>query len=147
MTEQTKHTPKSLEFIQFWMFIAQELGNSRLKINPRARDIHNILDPNNDSKDFLKTSITESYKRSCCNNLQSKISINAVLDILGETAFQLRNNHSDDLFDIELLEEIAWHINDRYRQYICVNAQPISKSTGQVISFPGYKIRLANTRH
>lgn len=140
---------ESLEFIRFWLFIAQQLGSSRLKINAGAVNIHELIDQGNDAKDYLKTAIKESYKRSQCNHLRSTISIDSVLDILGETAFALRHNHRDDLFDIELLEEIAWYIDARYKIHLVIEAHDIkSKSTkqGQLVSFPNYKIRAANTR-
>lgn len=145
MSKAKKRTPKSLEFIQFWLFIAQELGSSRLKINAKAHDIHNLFAASNDSRDYLNNTILESYKRSRCNNLRDPISIELLLDILGETAYQLRNNHLDDLFDIELLEEIAWHINDRYRHHLSIPSSTKQKH-GQLISFPQYKIHIANSR-
>ena len=146
MSKPKRQIPKALEFIQFWLFIAQQLGSSRLKLNPRARDVHDLFDRNNDSKGYLKQIILDSYKRSRCHSLYSQISIDVVLDLLGETAYQLRNNHLDDLFDIELLEEIAWHISDRYKHYLHIETTSSDQSTGQLISFPQYKIRIANTR-
>lgn len=147
MSKPKTSVPKCLEFNQFWLFIAHQLGSSRLKINAQAHDIHDFLDPSNDSREYLKSTIKESYKRSHCDNLQSAISLNKVLDILGETAYELRNNQRDDLFDIELLEEIAWHISGRYKHYLLI--EPEEKRTprkGQVLSFPNYKIRIANSR-
>lgn len=143
-TKSFAKTP--IEFIQFWSYIASQLGSSRLKINPKAHNIHNLFDADNDSKDFIKQAIIESYKRSQCNNLSNQISVDIVLDILGEIAYELRNNHLDDLFDMELLEEIAWHINDRYRQHLDLATQQQDGPTGIVVSFPQYKIRIANAR-
>lgn len=137
----------SLEFRVFWRYIAQQLGDSRLRINSKAKSIHDFIDLDNDAKEYLRESIKESYKRCGCDHLGSKLCVNIVLDILGETAYQLRSSHRDDLFDIELLEEIAWHINDRYRHYLSIQSIGQTKpNTNRVISFPNYKIRIANAR-
>ncbi|MBX2848496.1 MAG: hypothetical protein KTR16_09250 [Acidiferrobacterales bacterium] len=146
MSESEKFIPRHLEFSQFWSYIAHQLGSSRLKIISDAADIHGLIDSNADIEDYLKNAIKESYKRSQCNNLRNPVSLDAVLDILGEIAFSLRNNHLDDLLDIELLEEIAWHIDNRYRQYLDLDPEPSQSHKGQLISFPQYKIRIANIR-
>lgn len=80
-----------------------------------------------------------------------------MLDILGEHAFQMQGNRCDDLLDIELLEEIAWHIGERFSQ--CINLAPDNrptssqtannhrdKNSAQIISLPDAKIRRANQR-
>ena len=144
MSKSQQRLIDPLEFKEFWTYIGRELGNSRLRINPKAKDIHNFIDPSNDAKEYLKHAIKESYKRSDCTNLRSKINVNLILDILGETAYKLRSNHRDDLFDIELLEEIAWHISDRYQH--CLVIKKISESCGQIVSFPDHRIRIANSR-
>ena len=139
-----------LEFKDFWTYISGQLGNSRLHINSNAQNIKEFIDPHDDSKEYLKTSIRESYKRSNCHHLRSEICVNAVLDILGETAYSLHRNNCDDLFDIELLEEIAWHIIDRYRHLLQIKqSTPQSKNlnkSARVASFPDYRIKRANSR-
>lgn len=140
-----------IQFNLFWRRVANELGTSRLRINKLANSIHHFLDRDSDSKLYLRELIKKSYKLSRCQHLASPISLEVVLDLLGETAHQLRGEQRDDLFDIELLEEIAWHISERYSAEL-KSLLPAAKQTkptstcAQIISFPNYKIRRANNR-
>ena len=150
--------------MDFWGFIATQLGSSRLKINAGANTIHQLLDQDSDHRQYLKDIITQSYKRSRCHHLHAPINVNYVLDILGETAFELQGKHCDDLLDIELLEEIAWHIDERYAQHIDTGTLDTTESgkresgkresgkresgkKADVLSLPRAKIRRANARH
>jgi len=136
-----------LSFMDFWLLIAYQLGNSHIKLNPHAKTIADFINPSSDAKDHLKSAIKESYKRSRCKHLKDQISINIVLDILGETAYNLQHDKRDDLFDIELLEEIAWHISDRYKHHLQLNVPtPQKNKKAKLVSLPDYKIRLANTK-
>jgi hypothetical protein len=136
----------------FWLRVANELGTSRLRIDKLANSIHQFLDKDSDSKLYLRDLIKKSYKLSRCQHLASPISLEVVLDLLGETAHKLRGDQRDDLFDIELLEEIAWHINDRYWPEIqsllpCDENDDGAKTSAQILSFPNFKIRRANNRN
>jgi len=114
----TQLTDKSLSFIVFWQFIASEIGSSRLKINEKADSIKSLIDDSSDPKEYLKNIILQSYKRNKCNHLRDTIDLNSILDILGETAFELQGQQADDLLDIELLEEIAWLLCERYQHVL-----------------------------
>jgi len=105
---------KTLGFSDFWQTVACELGSSRLKINHKATSIKFFLDAESDHKDFLRSLIHLSYKRCHCYHLNARFDVNIALDILGETCFKLQGIKEDDLLDIELLEEIAWLINQNY---------------------------------
>lgn len=111
----TELTDNTLSFIVFWRFIASEIGSSRLKINEKADSIKNLIDDTSDPKEYLKNIIMQSYKRSKCNHLRDTVDLNSILDVLGETAFELQGQQADDLLDIELLEEIAWLLCERYQ--------------------------------
>jgi len=146
-------TPVS--FLGFWQFIAKELGNSRLKVNVNANAIHDFLITNGEQKAYLRDAIKQSYKHNQCHHLGSPISITSVLDILGEAAYELHANRQDDLFDIELLEEIAWLISQRYADHFEIEtlsgtAKPPTNINGDassnVVSLPKAKIRRANAR-
>jgi len=157
-----KHTKPlgatSISFSDFWQFIAKELGNSRLKINARAVSIHDFLISDGDQKAYLRDAIKRSYKLNHCHHLGSNICVVSVLDILGEVAFQLQSNKQDDLFDIELLEEIAWHIGERFADHFEIenktnSASSITSSNAKnkvshnnVRSLPKAKIRRANVQ-
>ena len=156
--------PAPVQFIEFWRLVAVELGTSRLRVNRYAKTIHELVSKDSDARVYLRDAIKKSYKSSKCQNLCSPIYIEGVLDILGETAYQLQGDQADDLFDIELLEEIAWHISNRYTAHIeslnRVNGENNSSSDtpdwyrsthrkscqAQVLSFPNFKIRKANGR-
>lgn len=147
---------KSPSFIDFWRIIARELGSSRLKINKNASSISKLLDRNSDHKEYLRQAIQQSYKGSRCNHLRDPINLECVLDILGEIAFQLQGARADDLMDIELLEEIAWLIGERFAPALPVEQidqqrspnrpQSAGKSKAQVVSLDKAKIRRANLR-
>ena len=137
------------QFIEFWLQVANELGTSRLIINKNAKSIRSIIHGSSDAPIYLHEAIKKSYKLSQCQNLSSPVSLESVLDILGETAYTLQGDQADDLLDIELLEEIAWVINSRYSEQIpnSVHADPVPAPSDecQVVSFPHYKIRKANS--
>ncbi len=136
---------KSPTFTDFWRTIANELGSSRLKINARATSIHKFIDRNSDHKEYLRQAIQQSYKRSHCNHLRDTINLESVLDILGEIAFELQGAQADDLLDIELLEEIAWLIGERFQLALPVQENS-TQSQVQVVSLDKAKIRRANLR-
>lgn len=120
------------------------MGNVRVQINEDASSINDFIDPNSD---FIKDIIRTSYSRSKCYHLKSPVNVNDILDILGEYAYQLSGNRAVDLLDIEFLEEIAWHISERFISYINVPSprQTNNEKLGHVISFPAAKIRKANS--
>ena len=123
------------------------MGNIGLAINQNAMSINEFVSP---ESDFLRDIIRASYTRSRCYHLHSTININEVLDILGERAYQLNNQQSNghpsgDLLDIELLEEIAWHINERFINFVNLPTRKnINRSSAQVINLPSVRIRRAN---
>jgi len=135
----------ALSFIGFWQLVASELGSSRLKINDKTNSIQHLVDCNSDPKDYLKKAIQQSYKRSNCHHLRDTVDLNAVLDVLGETAYTLQNQHADDLLDIELLEEIAWLISERYPNHLAITP-PVLREEPTVISLSKTKIIKANSR-
>lgn len=109
---------KKLGFSEFWQTIASEMGNSRLKIDPEAESIKYFLAAESDHRDFLRALIHQSYKRCRCYHLNARFDVNVVLDMLGETNHRLQGTKEDDLLDVELLEDIAWLIDQHYRQFI-----------------------------
>ena len=146
MRKPTQSTLDPVEFRHFWKFIAQQIGDSRLTLNHAATQIEHFLQLDCDPKNCLRSVSIESYRRSNCKNLNSPIDLNVVLDVLGETAYSLRGQSRDDLFDIELLEEVAWHIANRYSQQIQIERSEQYPADAKIISFPDYRIRKANTR-
>ena len=156
-TKMTKDRVKStlrkknaLSFSSFWWTIASELGNSRIKINPKAESIKQFLKSDSDHKDFLRKLIQQSYKRCHCYHLNARFDVNVALDLLGETFFTLTGNKEDDLLDIELLEEVAWIINQHYPQHIemplSMLTQDNSEHSKSVISLSDQKILRANQK-
>lgn len=155
-----------LSFSEFWQTIANELGNSRIKINSQAESIKQFLRADSDHKEFLRKLIHQSYKRCRCYHLNARFDVNIALDVLGETSFNLKGNKEDDLLDIELLEEIAWLISQLYRhkvtmpESLLINTSEASDNSAKrvtntsepdpktpIISLSKRKIRLANRQH
>ena len=151
MNQSVKLDATSVRFDEFWRRVAADLGNSRIRISDCAKTIHEFIDRDSDCKRYLLELIKKSYKLSKCQHLGSPLRLELVLDLLGETAYQLQDDQTDDLFDIELLEEIAWHISSRYSSMIKSilenNTAKTSKhSQAQIVSFPNYKIWRSNIK-
>ena len=151
MRQTVKLDATSVHFDAFWRRVGEDLGNSRIRIFDSAKTIHEFVDKDSDCKSYLLELIKKSYKLSKCKHLGSPLALDLVLDLLGETAYQLQGDQTDDLFDIELLEEIAWHISSRYTAQISsimkISVQGSSNTAqGQVVSFPNYKIRRSNSK-
>lgn len=146
----SENSTGTLSFLEFWLVAAQELGDARLKINPHAKSVKRLLAANSDHREFLSAIVQQSYQRSRCQHLRDAINLNTVLDILGETAYSLKGQQADDLLDIELLEELAWIISQRYLQHIdmppCPQPDYVGKTDAKVVSLDKVKIVQANRR-
>ena len=123
------------------------MGSTHLHIDVNAKSIHEFVSPDSH---FLREIVRNSYSRSHCYNLHSLINIEAVLDILGEHAYCLKGDVADDLLDIELLEEIAWHIGERYLHCLNVKKAPDHRRQkryrNNVIDLPARRIKQANAK-
>ena len=106
-----------LSFLDFWCLISSEVGNHRLEVRAEAKQIGELFPSNSVHPDHLKTIIVGSLPHKHLD-LDQPINLTRLLDALGEAAWALRQTASDDLFDIELLEEIAWHISTRFPHLI-----------------------------
>ncbi|MCH2189795.1 MAG: hypothetical protein MK188_02570 [Gammaproteobacteria bacterium] len=102
-----------LTFLGFWIVMSEGIGNNRLELNPKAKAIDEMFLSDNLYQEHIKLLIQNTLNDKS-KSLKQPIDINQVLDALGETAYSLRQNQADDLYEIELLEEIAWHINEKY---------------------------------
>ena len=155
MNTYNSNYPADISFHDFWLFIASEMGDAWLRLNEDANHLKDFIDHSYDPKEYLRKIILDSYKISRCTSLHDAIDMDCVLDLLGETAFTLRGERRDDLFDIELLEEVAWHIGNRFAHLLKVNSDSAEHPAGNpeqenengvVVSFPRYRIRKANSR-
>lgn len=133
-----------LPFLDFWCVIANEVGDHRLEIDPSAKCVAQLFPENSVHPEHLKRLVLGSLKRHA-GGLDQIIDLTRLLDELGSAAWELRQNDLDDLFDIELLEEIAWHISTRYPHLI---EMPITVATpnNQVLSLSKYKTIKRNRR-
>lgn len=153
----------SIAFNSFWRMISRELGDARLMLNPNAKQISAFIHGNSDIQSYLHDTIRKSFKLSRCQNLSSPICFTSVFDLLGEAAYTLQQRDNCDLFDIELLEEVAWLISDRYARqvaemvrldaqraapnsFLSINPEtkPEAQPKASVVSFPRFKIKKAN---
>ncbi len=114
MLKNSPSSPCNWSFRRFWCFCADELGSARLQVDAKAADIEQFCGNSQFALTSIKQVLVTSYKRSRCKNLDSRINLNATLDVLGEAAYALQGQHKDDLLDIELLEEIGWCVNAIY---------------------------------
>ena len=138
---------KAPAFTDFWQVVASQLGSSKLKVNLKATSIGTFVESSGDQKDYLREVIKLSYKRSHCYHLRDTIDLEAVLDILGETAYELQGQQADDLLDIELLEEIAWLIGERFwLEQIQDSATGDQCHKARILSLCNIRIRRANAK-
>jgi len=152
----------TIQFLEFWLAVANDLGNARLWVNKNATNIHELFVHDNDNRAYLRDIIKKSYTLSHCQHLNSGIDLETVLDLLGATAYKLQGDQRDDLFDIELLEEIVWHINSHHSIHVAaivektrleqdkarqdINAKSSKfRNKARILSFPNFKIRRANS--
>ena len=103
----------NVTFLQFWTYISQQIGNNRLELNVSAKNLQDLFIKDSIYPEHLKKLITNSLDNKQ-STLDQKINLHKLLDDMGLTAYTLRQRDADDLFDIELLEEIAWHISERF---------------------------------
>jgi hypothetical protein len=120
ISNNTNEIERSLSFRQFWLNIESLVGSNNIALEVNAKHIKQFIDNAKQPHHFVKDLITRSYNESFCNNLNSPIDVNKVLDIMGEIAWKLRINCNDDLLSVELLEEIALHISTMHAEQITV---------------------------
>ena len=149
----TRGSLRSVSFLDFWTIVATELGHARLHLDTQASDLNGFILERSDVRTYLHRAIKRTYRESHCQNLNSPIVFECVLDVLGETAFQIQQDKSGDLFDIELLEEIAWLICDRFSDQVtqlvarCQAWTPApQRNSAKILSFTDHKIRRENLR-
>lgn len=138
-----------LSFLTFWVFITEKLGDSHGSINPNTKTAQQLFSNFDDQQGILKDIITRSYADNKCRHIKDHIDINLVLDILGAKAFELKMKQSDDLLDIELLEEICWLICQHHAHFVKMpelRTVTANTSLATVRSLSTIKIRLANNK-
>lgn len=140
---------RTVSFSEFWQMVANELGDARLLLNPKPSSINDFIASQSDIRTYLHQAIRFSYQRSHCQHLNSKLDFTALFDVLGETAYNLKQQQQGDLFDIELLEEILWLACDRYQTQTTepettTNLNPDPKA--DVLCLDKHKIRQANRK-
>lgn len=143
MNSQLHRKPPKPSFIEAWCFLSDNIGSSRLPINRKANDIHQFIIAQDDQLGFMKQVIRDCYQSCKCNHLQSPVNIETILDVLGETAYQLTQQDKDDLVIIELLEEIGWLLVEAYGQHL-KHTQQTQNTWAEIISLPDHKMRRAN---
>ena len=114
MLKNGSNTQCNWSFRRFWAYCAEQLGSARLQVDTNASRLEDFCGNRQFALSSLKEVLRASYKRSQCKNLDSRISLDTTLDVLGEAAYRLHGQSKDDLLDIELLEEVGWCINNLY---------------------------------
>ena len=139
----TLHISKNKRsFKQVWCFLSEQIGECHLAVNNSATSLNDFLLP---QQGFIKQVMQEVYKRNQCSNLNSLLNIDTTFDVLGEKAAELKQTKKDDLADIELLEEIGWHLQQRYLLNKKTN-QKKDNETAKIISLSSVKTKIQNSR-
>ncbi len=117
MSKHKNHTQdislQSPSFSDFWGTVCDQLGDHRIAINCCADSKRDLLDAESLHPEFVKELIYACFDRSQ-KTKQHRVDFCMLLDHMGILAHGMRESQSDDLLDIELLEEIAWVINTHY---------------------------------
>ncbi|MEO0369309.1 MAG: hypothetical protein AAF197_11070 [Pseudomonadota bacterium] len=116
MTNKNSDHRHQLSFRRFWIYCAAQLGSGKLSLQHKAGTLGKFCGSTAVIPEPLGDAIRESYKRSACQNLDSRICLDSTLDVLGELAYSLKGKDQDDLLTIELLEEVGWCICQIYKK-------------------------------
>lgn len=141
---------KPIAFFDFWQDIANHVGDLELPLPDNPKRLEDITSQLDNYFNPLKQCLIDVYREHRCQHLQSLIKPLAVLDILGERSYQLKQDVVD-VKDIDLLEDLGVYIT---RQYIVVDntthktsrntARNQQTDSAQIIRLDWYKTRKAN---
>lgn len=142
----TLHVSKNKNtFKEVWCFLSEQIGECRLPVQQNAKNLSDFLLMQEGNPGFMKQLIKQVYKRNKCSNLNSTLNIEITFDVLGEKSAELKQTRKDDLTDIELLEEIGWHLQQRYPFPEQTNREN-HKATAKIISLSSVKTRIQNSK-
>jgi len=144
-------------FGDFWGTVCDQIGDHRISINSSAESKQDLLDAESLHPEFVKELVYACFERSQ-KSKNHRVDFCALLDHMGSLAYCMRESYSDDLLDIELLEEIAWVINTHFPY--CIDSSvlarqldshdliesSIERTTPTVISIKNYRSKSANQR-
>lgn len=115
---------KSPSFSDFWRTVCDQLGDHRIAINSCAEGKRDLLNAESLHPDFVKELVYACFDRSQ-KTKKHRVDVSALLDHMGILAHGMRESYSDDLLDIELLEEIAWVINTHFPH--CIDGDSLAR--------------------
>lgn len=101
---------KPTSFVAFWSTIGADLPEGMLVLRDRPKSTEALFATRSNHSDLLREVILGSYAACKCDTVDDAIDINTVLDLMGDAAFNRQMHNTDDLLDIEMLEEIAYLI-------------------------------------
>ena len=137
---------KPIAFLEFWQDIANHIGDLELPLPDQPKYLEDITSQLDNYFNPLKQCLIDVYREHRCQHLQSLIKPLAVLDILGERSYQLKQDVVD-VKDIDLLEELGVYIARKYivvHPVACDITSNHQTDNAQVIRLDWYKTRKAN---
>ncbi len=96
-----------MEFGIYLHRLAEQLGEAQLPVNGRWQRAGDIVRADAVHYPLVKRIIADLYKRGRCSKASDPITINAILDYLGQLHYELKSDPGNDLDAIALVERIG----------------------------------------
>lgn len=96
-----------MEFGIYLHRLADELGDAQLPVNGRWRRAGDIVRADAVHYPLIKRIVADLFKRGRCSKPSDPISIDAILDYLGQLHYELKHDPGNDLDAIVLVERIG----------------------------------------
>ncbi len=96
-----------MEFGIYLHHLAEALGEAQLPVNGRWQRAAEIVRADAVHYPLVKKIVADLYKRGRCSKPSDPISIDAILDYLGQLHYELETEPGNDLDAIELVERIG----------------------------------------
>ena len=106
----------AIRFKDFWLTMSCLAGDTRLTMDAKADTLGEFI--SDQEEYFIRQLMTTVYSCSKCSSIYSHIDLRCVFDALGESGLHMRQTDSDDLLNVELLEEIAWLTTQYFPQQV-----------------------------
>lgn len=133
---------QGVSFFEFWLDIAELVGEVELPINEHCRELKDITADMDDNFNALKQCLIDLYKSCHCKNINSPICPITALDILGQRCYNLKRRKSGvDIKDIDIIEHIGLYVVE---QYLTTVIEPTHQQRGILVRLDWYKTRKQN---
>ena len=96
-----------MQFQVYLQRLAEQLGEAQLPLNREWRRVCEAVRADAVHHALMKDIVSNLYKRSRCSKPRDAISIESVLDYLGELHYELKQRNGQDFDTLRLVERIG----------------------------------------